>query len=203
MTGVKWLFSMSHSGDDDGPGRITHTLATCGEDTFISLLQLTEGVGEGTPGLNYNVVDSIQGHLSSVRCLAVSHIPQSLGHSSCNNITKVLFSAGGRAQLKAWRISITMDFCEDVRYAWSGNVNFPSRSRKLQHEILGYHNLCEKPRSKRKPWKVAHYDPSPETRYMDIATFFLPRRKKRRGTVGTELSDLHAVICACSDGFVR
>lgn len=53
---------------------------------------------------------TLTGHISSVRCLEISHSSLPSQHSTGNR--RLIFSGGGRAQLKIWRVDIK--FCNSI-----------------------------------------------------------------------------------------
>ncbi|ELU07060.1 hypothetical protein CAPTEDRAFT_228218 [Capitella teleta] len=67
-----------------------HVVLTAGEDTAVHLIRIHNG--------SLTVLGSLSAHISSVRCLSVVPSVELPGH-------QVVFSAGGRAQMKASRIT--------------------------------------------------------------------------------------------------
>ncbi|CAH1258397.1 WDR6 [Branchiostoma lanceolatum] len=76
--------------------------ATSSEDTTINIVALKH-----KPVSDLVVLDTIQDHISSVRCLTVCPQLNTSGSSQCASSPKLLFSGGGRAQLKCYRVSVS------------------------------------------------------------------------------------------------
>ncbi|XP_066278123.1 tRNA (34-2'-O)-methyltransferase regulator WDR6-like isoform X2 [Branchiostoma lanceolatum] len=76
--------------------------ATSSEDTTINIVALKH-----KPVSDLVVLDTIQDHISSVRCLTVCPQLATSGSSQCASSLKLLFSGGGRAQLKCYRVSVS------------------------------------------------------------------------------------------------
>ncbi|XP_035672898.1 WD repeat-containing protein 6-like isoform X1 [Branchiostoma floridae] len=76
--------------------------ATSSEDTTINIVALKH-----KPVSDLVVLDTIQDHISSVRCLAVCSQHATSGASQHASSPKLLFSGGGRAQLKCYRVSVS------------------------------------------------------------------------------------------------
>ncbi|XP_078668527.1 tRNA (34-2'-O)-methyltransferase regulator WDR6-like [Branchiostoma floridae x Branchiostoma belcheri] len=97
-----------------------HTIcATSSEDTTINIVAL-----KYKPLSELVVLDTIQDHISSVRCLAVCPQYATSGSSQCASSPKLLFSGGGRAQLKCYRVSVSS------RCGSGGGRNRKQRSKK-------------------------------------------------------------------------
>ena len=133
----------------------------------------------------------------------------------------VLFSAGGRAEIKAWKIHRTtqehstsalatqkenettqQESCDTTSNSGnprshSSTIKQPTTESKIWHEFLATHSLSGKFRVKYKPWKHKKWDPDPESRYMDLASF------QMCSVIARAPRHLHCVVAACSDGFVR
>lgn len=132
-------------------------------------------------------LQKLQGHISSVRTLAVSES----GHQQLNTNRKLLFSAGGRAQLMVWRISIaSMD-------------TLPQKSKNKEDVSCLHENLCSfmlghvKTKKHSQPWRLRHMYTNPETRFMDLVAI----SDRDIAVSGTGFN--HFLTAACSDGFVR
>ena len=129
------------------------------------------------------------------------------GHK-CTHESKLLFSGGGRAQLKAWRIHFEVEpshenscghICKPQQHldGSDGASDPQDQEWNIWSEHLGTHLLCAKGLKHCKPWKSHLYDASAETRYMALTTFCLVE-------FSAELpQELHVIAAACSDGFVR
>ena len=174
-------------------------------------VRLAEGVSGGV-----DVLLSLPGHISSVRCLATSTSCLSAHNTHCatSQPVQLIFSAGGRAQLKCWRIHASEKIrnlaeCSQKTQSKPFESNPASDdetksessrtgSASVWHEHLFTYLLHHKGLKRAKPWKVAKYDSDPETRYMDLSALRLDEL-----TEDTRHGHLHIVAAACSDPFVR
>lgn len=78
-----------------------------------------------------HILHSLSGHISSVRCLAVCESSMPCSHNSKLN-RKLLFSAGGRAQIKIWRLDDnTSKFLETLHHSQSVQNETKDLSRAL------------------------------------------------------------------------
>ncbi|XP_064630402.1 tRNA (34-2'-O)-methyltransferase regulator WDR6-like [Lineus longissimus] len=104
-----------------------HVLCTSSEDTDVNIVAV-EYNEEGNVTLH--PLKTLQGHLSNVRCLALSS-PKTTGNVS----EFILFSAGGRAQLKSWRLTLKIPDCVERFRGGNGAkqdcVDEPLRDLKL------------------------------------------------------------------------
>lgn len=116
---------------------------------------------------------SLDGHYSSVRSIAVNNLEIS-GECSRN----IVFSCGGRAQMKVWQIDIET------------RGSHLKESDVICTDLNG-HMLYGLDKERKKPWReeVPVYSVDAETRYMDIGTL----------QNGNDV----LVFVACSDGFIR
>ncbi|XP_021924396.1 WD repeat-containing protein 6 isoform X2 [Zootermopsis nevadensis] len=145
---------------------INHSLLlSASEDTTIRLAVISHSNVPQT-------LTVLQSHISSVRTLAVCQLHDSV----------LVFSGGGRAQLKVWKLVIhaTQEFIPIVKC-----------------QELTSHMLRDPSKRNKKPWLSVERTVDPETRYMDLCAVALQLRDTdQRGT---------AVLLAagCSDGFLR
>ncbi|KAF4529234.1 hypothetical protein B566_EDAN017746 [Ephemera danica] len=109
-------------------------------------------------------VAQLAAHVSSVRALCVARRDGKI----------TLFSAGGRAQLVAWRIH--------------------HENHTVGVALLHSHMLCEPSERCRTPWADTHFRPrpDPETRYMSLSE--LPTRDENDSEI--------RILAACSDAQV-
>lgn len=116
-------------------------------------------------------LENLSGHISSVRAL-------SLCPSSKDSISKkstLMFSAGGRAQLLVWRLTIR-DVTENLCMHMIGQTQRKGKTRM---------------------WKLQQIKLNPETRFMDLSSVQL-------SSVWCDFpAHLHLLASACSDAFVR
>ncbi|KAL2103861.1 hypothetical protein ACEWY4_000729 [Coilia grayii] len=154
-------------------------LATGGEDTCVSVLAVHSQTGA------LRVLSVITDHISSVRALTAlrrdgvhssssSSLSSSSSSSSSSDISCLLFSAGGRAQLQCYRLLI----------GWDGEGGQPT----CQVSQIASHRLDEQWERKKNRHKTVKMDP--ETRYMSVC-------------VVHDGPDRVLLALACSDGAVR
>lgn len=116
-------------------------------------------------------LETYDGHISSVKTLEVLNLKNSDEFSR-----NLVFSAGGRAQLKVWEINIK-------------NRGIIASDDVVASELTEF--MMRTDRDRKNVQKQEHlYFMDPETRFMDIASY---------------LCDVNLVILfvACSDGFIR
>lgn len=98
----------------DSSGKSMTALVTCSEDTSLCLSLLY--YKNSTPQVD--VYHTLTGHISTVRCLFVCCSSQTQVPAAENenptSYRKLIFSGGGRAQLKVW--------CVEARFSESGKV---------------------------------------------------------------------------------
>ncbi|XP_028252378.1 tRNA (34-2'-O)-methyltransferase regulator WDR6 isoform X2 [Parambassis ranga] len=146
-------------------GRHWEVVVTGGEDTSLTVLAVHLVSG------NIKVLSVITDHISSVRTVtAVTH-PEG---GSKQSLSALLVSAGGRAQIQCYRLSVVWD---RQRLAPSCQV-----IQVAQHRLDGQ---WEKRRNRHKTVKM-----DPETRYMSMA-------------VVDVRTDCVLLALSCSDGAVR
>lgn len=116
---------------------------------------------------------ALDGHNSSIRSIAVHNLEISKDFSK-----NIVFSCGGRAQIKVWQIDI-----KTVQ-------NYLKASDVLCTD-LNSHMLYGFDKERKKPWReeVPVYSVDAETRYMDVGVL-------------QNANDL-SVFLACSDGYIR
>ncbi|KAL3864776.1 hypothetical protein ACJMK2_006430 [Sinanodonta woodiana] len=86
-------------------GKPVHIIATCSEDTNIAVVALFNNL-YNVPVMQ--VLKTLHGHISTVRCLSVCHRHCLSDHDdNGNNKSFLMFSGGGRSQLKVWRLHFT------------------------------------------------------------------------------------------------
>ena len=134
-----------------------HFLVTAGEDTVIKIHEV-DHMGRRTECL------SLRSHISCVRSVKTLEMP---------NGDVVMVSAGGRAQVKVWRVTSLQTGPTTIAI-----------SETCSHMLKG----CDKRR--KKTWRQADVIHDTEVRYMDIDI----RASREKGLV---------VIAACSDGVLR
>ncbi|CAK9796955.1 WD repeat-containing protein 6 [Anthophora plagiata] len=146
------------SGGEDGTLRITYVSNTPTENNFA-----------------FRTLGIFDGHISSIKFVTCLNL-----ESNCLYNKFLVFSGGGRAQIKVWEIDIK----DGKTFLQSTDISC--------HDIAS-HMLYGFDRQRKKQWKESNqsYFMQPETRYMDIDIY--------RST------NLHYILLfvACADGFIR
>lgn len=153
------LHNIFISGGEDGTIRVAHISDTLMENNFT-----------------FRTLGVYDGHISSVKFITCCNLQ---ANSSCNK--SLVFSGGGRAQIKVWEIDI------------KGNKSSLQRTDISCHDVTS-HILYGPDRYRKKQWQESNqvYISQPDTRYMDIDIY--------RCT--TKLKYVLPFV-ACADGFVR
>ncbi|XP_013403103.1 WD repeat-containing protein 6 [Lingula anatina] len=195
-----------------------HICATSSEDTMVNIIQLSSPGTTICSDLNMTVLKTLQGHLSSVRTLTSvrsSHLAGNITQS------RLLFSGGGRAQVKCWKITVSKrESCADCQLSSAvvstvSGSNMPcpkcAKNKKVADfsqsaddcevecsiELVFSHMLDEKGKRKRKSQINSCVSSNPETRFMSLTAF-------RAGDICSDFQeDVVFIAAACSDGLVR
>lgn len=130
-----------------------------GEDTAIRVTMVNSRK-------QYYTLVVLHSHISSVKALTYS--------TDEDNV--IVFSAGGRAQIKAWKLTHE-EKADD-------SLGSPS----IRCRELSSHMLMDVNHKQSKPWKVQSINVDPETRYMSLCV--IPHKK-------------FFVAVGCSDGYLR
>ncbi|XP_051172215.1 WD repeat-containing protein 6 isoform X2 [Leptopilina boulardi] len=125
---------------------------------------------------DFQTLNIINGHISSVKCLAILNVENT--ESCCKNL---IFSGGGRAQLKVWQLSIKLE---------NGEFLKENLSCKFVNSFML--RGTDKERKKLSKTLKNNYDVDPETRFMDINVHSL-----------LDVSNSILLFVACSDGYLR
>lgn len=152
--------------------RNCYLLISGGEDCSLRI----HFINQFTSKPELKIIDSFDGHLSSIKCLSIYPL------NVDKTFNKVLiFSAGGRAQIKVWEVALRKNLeifqkddlsCKDL----------------LSHMLYG----PDEKRSKIWIGKELQYHADPETRYMDLSTIENPLKPENV-----------LIFIACSDGYIR
>lgn len=121
-------------------------------------------------------MDSYDGHLSCIKCISIFNL------SEDENFSKsLIFSGGGRAQLRIWEVTIKLS-------------NSLFKSEDLLCKDVSSYMLYGPDRERDKVWvgKELMYNIDPEMRYMDMSTL-----------KNTHTEDEIFIFVACSDGYLR
>ena len=145
-----------------------------------------------------SVLYSVHGHISSVRALSVTKCTSpKTQQEPANNLDKnwgshLLFSGGGRASLKCWRVNLSLVEENDGSgtssppVAYLGEYSFRLSNHKRRRKMNNDHALAE-------------------IRFMSLTS--LSASQLMDHSVSVDVMDrcqsLHFVMSACSDGFVR
>ncbi|OXU24481.1 hypothetical protein TSAR_014047 [Trichomalopsis sarcophagae] len=149
-------------------------LISGGEDCSLHINYINSSTSKLKP--NFKLINNFDGHLSSIKCISI------LSLTIYENMSKFLiFSGGGRAQLKIWEIIIN--------FSESAFVNEDLSCKDLLSYML---HGPDKERNKIWVGKELMYNADPETRYMDISTLRNP----------DHTCDI-LIFIACSDGYLR
>ncbi|KAM4652828.1 tRNA (34-2'-O)-methyltransferase regulator WDR6 [Discoglossus pictus] len=148
-------------------------LVTSSEDTTVNILCFNDVTKQAWQ------LASINDHLSSVKTMAIAGARHS--HQDCAGLSKVLFTAGGRAQIECYRLK------------FSQSKDAGSVSCQVIH--LASHRLDEHWDRMKNKHRMVKMDP--ETRYMSVTV------------VGSDFDNTRPdspclfLAAACSDGSVR
>ncbi|XP_069695221.1 tRNA (34-2'-O)-methyltransferase regulator WDR6 [Periplaneta americana] len=137
-----------------------HVLVSASEDTTVRVTTLSHS----------NVMQSHtvhQSHISSVRVVSCCTLPDYV----------LMFSAGGRAQLKVWKL------CVQVK---------DGKTHHITCQELQSHMIRGSTKGNKKPWQSQERPTDPETRYMDLCA-----------AVVDQSSETVLLAAGCSDGFLR
>jgi WD40 repeat protein len=133
-----------------------HYLATGGEDTVIKIWAIQDG--------KKKLVQVLKSHISNVKSI----------HVFKDHARTYMISAGGRAQLKVWRLAHLQD---DNRFCASE---------------AGSHMLKGRDKKRQKCWRDHDLIDDTETRYMSV-----------QGQFQLDNNKVIVIVTACSDGVLR
>nr|XP_050850545.1 WD repeat-containing protein 6 isoform X1 [Vespula vulgaris] len=124
----------------------------------------------------FQTLSIMDGHISSIKSIATVNL-----ESTKLNGTYLIFSCGGRAQIKCWQM--------DIR--WDKDLLF---NENVSCVDLNTHMLFGKDQNRRKYWQKTKqsYAIEPETRYMDIKTYYPSYNPT-----------YIFLLIACADGYLR
>ncbi|CAH1783035.1 unnamed protein product [Owenia fusiformis] len=191
LTCVKHLCSIQTPG-----GTTVSVCVTGSEDTFINIVAINQNDDDLC---QLTVKERLQGHVSSVRCLATSPSAISIDKkcvetsSTTSPHSMILFSGGGRAQIKVWCINI---FTAMSSISENGTKN-NAREVQCQYELLTSYTMSQSLK-RQKHWRSTQVDSNPETRFMDVTACNLGESLKN-----DDLHGFHFLAAGCSDGFLR
>ncbi|KAJ8665194.1 hypothetical protein QAD02_006856 [Eretmocerus hayati] len=148
-------------------------LISGGEDCNLNISLLETPTGK--PDQLMKNLDSFDGHLSNIKSVSIFQ------HSKNGEVDRnFIFSCGGRAQIKAWEITLGRN--------QSINPEDVTCIDLLSYMLHG----PDKERSKIWYGKELMYNADPETRFMDMSVMTDPL-----------IEDSVLMFVACSDGFLR
>lgn len=160
------------------------------EDIFISggedcTLRISNVFKDNFEWNSFKNLGIFNGHLSGIKCISVVQL--NTLHES--GFQYLVFSGGGRAQLKVWGLNF-----KEVK-----DEPFDSRKElNVSCSDVNSHMLYEQNQYCKKPWQEAKQSwiAEPETRYMDIYAYY-PFEK-----LSIKLNYV-LVFIACADGYLR
>ncbi|XP_072762395.1 tRNA (34-2'-O)-methyltransferase regulator WDR6-like [Anoplolepis gracilipes] len=124
----------------------------------------------------FHNLGNYDGHLSSIKCIST------IKFKKIDDLYSryLVFSGGGRAQLKIW----------EIRF----NDRYWITSHNLSCSDITSHMLYGQDQYRKKPWQEPKqsYVTEPETRYMDICTYY-----------SSENANHVLIFIACADGYLR
>jgi len=154
-------------------------LISGGEDCTLRISNVSKDFEESFKNLGV-----FNGHLSGIKCLSVIRLNMLCYESSFQYL---VFSGGGRAQLKVWRLNF-----EEVEVEIYGNVY--DKRLNVSCSDVNSHMLYEQNQYCKKPWQEVKQSciAEPETRYMDIFAYY-----------PFEKLNYVLIFIACADGYLR
>lgn len=151
-----------------------HTLfATGGDDNLIVIQRF-----DSSRGTNISVLQTLYGHISSVKSLATTRFSDS-------DVDYLLVSGGGRCQMIFWKITLSNN-CDDITTREIKNISIDDFENPKTHKEM-----------KRKLWKkkdLNHDGRCGEARIMDMS---VECEKNECGDIS------FTIACACSDSIFR
>ncbi|XP_029178864.1 WD repeat-containing protein 6 isoform X1 [Nylanderia fulva] len=145
-----------------------------GEDCTLRVSSICE-LFKNNPHSVFHNLGNFDGHLSGIKCISTVKLKETDLSSKY-----LVFSGGGRAQLKIWEIRL-----KDKDWISSNDLSCSD---------LKSHMLYGQDQYRRKSWQESKqsYIIEPETRYMDICTYYSSKNAN------------HVLIfIACADGYLR
>lgn len=167
-------------------GDISDVFVTGSEDTNIQLM-----ISDRSTGMT-SLIFTAHGHISSVRALCATKSPrpniqpkeQINGHPTNDRTCHLLFSGGGRASLKCWRVDLSR-----INDSRQGDKMTPSPMVFLGEFSFRFSNH----RRRRRKHDSQSFS---EIRFMSLTSLSAANLKD-------SCQSLYFVLAACSDGFVR
>lgn len=149
-----------------------------GEDCTLRVSSICKSFENNSHSVFHNL-GNFDGHLSGIKCISTIK----LKNTDNLNGKYLVFSGGGRAQLKIWEIRLKKTHKDWIL------------SNDLSCSDIKSHMLYGQDQYRRKPWQELKqsYVIEPETRYMDICTYYSSENAV----------DHVLVFIACADGYLR
>ncbi|KAM0729073.1 tRNA (34-2'-O)-methyltransferase regulator WDR6 [Formica fusca] len=146
-----------------------------GEDCTLRVSSICESFEDNSHSVFHNL-GNFDGHLSGIKCISTIKLKK----NDDLNSKYLVFSGGGRAQLKIW----------EIRLKHKDRI----LSNDLSCSDIKSHMLYGQDQYRRKPWQEPKqsYVMEPETRYMDICTHY-----------SSENANHVLIFIACADGYLR
>ncbi|XP_046616157.1 WD repeat-containing protein 6 isoform X1 [Neodiprion virginianus] len=160
------------------PTSIGHNiLISGGEDRILRVTHINGCGSDSNNNQKFTSMALLSGHISSIKTLSLINLQNT---AECTR--NLIFSGGGRAQLKVWLISLTFE----KNAVHVGNLTCVE---------LASHMLRGTDQQQRKSLQQESYQchyMDPETRYMSINAYRIPRKP-----------NFILLLLGCSDGFLR
>lgn len=160
-------------------------ISWCDEDFFISggedcTLRINRVCRFKFEQNSFKNIGIFNGHLSGIKCISVIQLYKS-------GFQYLIFSGGGRAQLKIWGINVKVLANQDYRER-------DYQEKEINVSDVNSYMLYEQNQYCRKPWQETKqsYIAEPETRYTDIYAYYS----------SFEVNHV-LVFIACADGYLR
>ncbi|CAF0856690.1 unnamed protein product [Brachionus calyciflorus] len=149
-------------------------LLTGAEDTQLIISKITNG----NNSVNLIHEFHLQGHDSVVKCI---------DYYELNENEILLVSAGGKANIKIWKVFLNENSQHNDSINISRITNLYEFKRKLSQSKKNFNNSKNE-----KPWLYVDLKSNPDIRFMDVCMF------------RSDLNSDDAILCfACSDGCIR
>lgn len=146
----------------------------------------------------FSKFSSIQGHISSVRCLTLIRVNDvHVSEGTAQNF--LLFSGGGRASLKCWSLnlaSITWNEPKHIPYKSDGS-SYPTCT--LLAELPNQFSRYRRKRVYRQVIEGSFCD----TRFMSVSVFWFSDLTELDRFKLKNTCSIYGVITGCSDGSLR
>ncbi|XP_070541376.1 tRNA (34-2'-O)-methyltransferase regulator WDR6-like [Ptychodera flava] len=163
------------------PNTQHNILATASEDTKINIMAITQN----NAICKQKTLKCLHSHISSVRTLQVCSLPSS---GDSQSMSKLLFSAGGRAALKCWKVRV---MCKEQQTP-SNDTLEESTFLDCSVELLGCYGTTDGRQRRQHKWQGdKDVDDIDDTRHMSMTAWQGPKE------------NIYYLAVCSSDAFVR